>query len=59
MNYYYVKNMKNYEIAELINSLHIDILFDLNGHTEYNKLEVFTYKPAPISISYIGCPITS
>lgn len=58
-NYYNINNMKDEEIAILINDLKIDMLFDLNGNTGGNKLGVFSYKPAPIAISYIGCPITS
>jgi len=58
-NYYNINNMKEKDIAILINNLKIDILFDLNGHTSGNKLDVFTYKPAPIAITYIGSPITT
>jgi predicted O-linked N-acetylglucosamine transferase (SPINDLY family) len=32
----------------------IDVLFDLSGHTESNRLSVFSMKPAPVSMSWIG-----
>jgi predicted O-linked N-acetylglucosamine transferase (SPINDLY family) len=42
------------ECAKMIHKLKIDILFDLNGHTSDHRLDVFTYHPAPIQISYLG-----
>jgi predicted O-linked N-acetylglucosamine transferase (SPINDLY family) len=52
-------NLSNKDAAELINKQNIDILFDLNGHTVNNKLEIFTYHPAPIQVSYLGFPNTT
>jgi hypothetical protein len=37
----------------------IDILFDLNGHTENSRLDIFSLNPAPIQISYLGYPNTT
>lgn len=56
---HYIDKISTKEAAEMINKLKIDILFDLNGHTVKNKLEIFTYHPAPIQISYIGYPNTT
>ena len=46
-------------MAVLINNYHIDILFDLNGHTTNSRLGIFSYKPAPIQITYLGYPNTT
>jgi predicted O-linked N-acetylglucosamine transferase (SPINDLY family) len=37
----------------------IDILVDLGGHTENNRLALFGQKPAPVQISWIGYPNTT
>jgi len=54
-----INRLNNKEAAEMINKHKIDILFDLNGHTVKNRLEIFTYHPAPIQISYLGYPNTT
>lgn len=50
----FLKDAKN--VADIIYNNGIDILIDLNGHTAYNSLEVFTFNPAPIQMTYIGFP---
>lgn len=54
-----VYDMSDIELAELINREQIDILFDLSGHTGYNRLPMFGFKPAPVQISWIGYPGTT
>ncbi len=40
--------------AKLIRDDEIDILFDLDGHTEDNRLRVAAYRPASVQMSGIG-----
>lgn len=54
-----VKDKSDVELARLICEDQIDILFDLSGHTAYNRLPMFALKPAPIQISWIGYPGTT
>jgi protein O-GlcNAc transferase len=43
-------------IASMINNDQIDILIDMAGYTTLNRIEVMSYKPAPIQISWLGYP---
>ena len=47
------------EVAILARSLKIDIAVDLGGHTGDNRMGIFSYRAAPIQVSYIGYPGTS
>lgn len=54
-----VDAISDIELAKLIAEDGIDILFDLSGHTAYNRLPVFALRPAPIQITWIGYPGTT
>lgn len=51
--------LNDYKAAEIIYNDNIDILFDLNGNTTDNRVKLFSYKPSPIQITYIGHPNTT
>lgn len=46
------------EIAQMIQALQIDIAIDLKGHTQDSRLGIFSYRPAPVQIHYLGYPGT-
>ncbi len=47
------------EMAERIRNDHIDIMVDLAGHTEKNRLGVFALKPAPVSLHWLDFGYTT
>ena len=53
------KNKSAKDVSDLIYNDNVHILLDLAGHTAFNRLDVFSLKPSPIQISYIGYPMTT
>lgn len=58
-HFYILENNNLYDSAAFIASFHIEILIDLNGHTMFSGLPLFSYLPSPIQISYLGLPTTT
>lgn len=46
-------------MAAKIHECAINVLLDLSGHTGYNALSAYAYKPAPVSATYLGAPFTT
>lgn len=55
----YTCGLSDEELAEKIRQDRIDILVDLAGHTQGNRLGVFALRPAPRQITYLGYPNTT
>jgi protein O-GlcNAc transferase len=54
-----IKGMDSQTASDLIYNDNIHILFDLAGHTAFNRIDIFALKPSPIQITYIGYPFTT
>lgn len=53
-HFFYVNDQSDKEIAQLCRSLSIDIVIDLSGLTEGSRPGIFSYRPAPLQVGYIG-----
>lgn len=54
-----INKLSDHYIANVIREYQIDILIDLSGLTNGNRLGVFAYKPSPVQITYLGFPNTT
>jgi protein O-GlcNAc transferase len=54
-----IAGLSNEEVARLVASDEIDILFDMAGHTGDNRLLLFARKVAPVQVTWMGYLHTS
>jgi predicted O-linked N-acetylglucosamine transferase (SPINDLY family) len=54
-----VSGFPDEQLADVIQRDQIDILVDLAGHTDNNRLMVFARKPAPVQVTWLGYPSTT
>ena len=57
--FYNVSGWPDAQVAERIRRDRIDILVDMSGHFDDNRLSVFRQRPAPISFTYPNYPATT
>src|SRR5262249_40569522 len=53
-----VSRMTDRNAAAQLRDLEVDIAVDLSGHTDGGRAGIFTHRPAPIQVSYLGHPGT-
>ena len=53
-----ISEMNDLEVANFINEENVDILINLNCFFGLSRNIVFSYKPAPIQVNYLGFPGT-
>ena len=51
-----IQDLDDAAAASLIISDEIDILIDVNGYTKDARAKIFTYRPAPVIVSFCGYP---
>lgn len=47
------------EVAEFLHENEIDIAVDLTAYTRDSRFHIFTFRPAPIQVNYLGYPGTT
>lgn len=53
-NWTNIQKLDDRAATQLIRDDHVDILIDLSGHTGGSRLNIFSYRAAPIQISWLG-----
>ena len=54
-----VESMGDLQVAELLRELEIDIVIDLNGNSGDCRTRIFSNRPAPLQVNFLGCPGTT
>jgi predicted O-linked N-acetylglucosamine transferase (SPINDLY family) len=54
-----IREQSDLTVAEWVRADRIDILIDLAGHTDGNRLGLFSLRPAPIQLTWLGYPGTT
>ena len=53
-----VREMGSEQVAQMMRDMEIDIAVDLGGYTSDTRTAVFSYRPAPVQVNYLGYPGT-
>ncbi len=54
-----VRGISDTALAAAIRAENIDIVVDLNGYFGNSRSDALRHRPAPVQVSYLGCPATS
>ena len=54
--YHVMSGQSDQNVARRIADDGLDILFELGGSTQFNRLEIMAYRPAPVQASWLGYP---
>lgn len=52
------REMSSDQIAQMMRDMEIDIAVDLGGYTSDTRTDVFSYRPVPVQVNYLGYPGT-
>lgn len=53
-----IRDMGTQRVAELMHEMEIDIAVDLGGFTSDTRTTIFSHRPAPVQVNYLGYPGT-
>lgn len=53
-----VREMGSEQIAQTMRDMEIDIAVDLGGYTSDTRTDIFSFKPVPVQVNYLGYPGT-
>jgi predicted O-linked N-acetylglucosamine transferase (SPINDLY family) len=53
-----VRRKSDQEVASLLRDSNVHIAIDLNGHMQSSRPGIFSYRPCPVQVSYLGYPGT-
>ncbi len=53
-----VSTKSDFEVAQLLSHLKVDIVIDLGGFTQNSRPRILAHRPAPIQVNYLGYPGT-
>jgi predicted O-linked N-acetylglucosamine transferase (SPINDLY family) len=52
------REMTSEQIAQMMRDMEIDIAVDLGGYTSDTRCDIFSFRPAPVQVNYLGYPGT-
>lgn len=58
-HFVWLNNTNTRTAAETIANYGIEVLIDLNGHTQGSGLTIFGHRPAPVQMTFLGLPVTT